>query len=193
MSIDAPFEISESDLASFSKRVGKEIEPGHSNRTWWVVENGNYTGWQQSITSILHVLNTQGPFYGVLGYSQGATIVSLLLGILNRSPKEFEKLDQQLDLAILVAGFASRDPDHSMYYNKDIKAKTPTLVLAGETDEMVSVDLSLKMSEYFQNPQIYRFVRKALIKRHAGGHMIPMDSESRRVIKEFVTKEYPKI
>jgi hypothetical protein len=180
------------DLDSFTKRVGGSIEAGSHNRTWWIVKDGKYTGWQQSISSILHVLTTQGPFHGVLGisqyfhlgYSQGATVVSLLLGILDRSFPEFAGDLPKLEFAILVAGFKSRDPDHSMYYSKETKASTPSLVVIGDSDEMVPAAGSLAMAEYFQSPQIYR---------HLGGHMIPMKTESIRTFREFIVEEYPKM
>lgn len=134
------------------------MEESSDFRTWWVVKEGAYDGWQQSIISILHVLKTQGPFHGIIGFSQGAMIGSLLLGILERgSFPEFEGELPRLECAILVSGCVSRDPSHSIYYSKETKSTTPSLVVMGDTDEMVPAAGSMAMSEYFQAPKIYRY------------------------------------
>mmetsp|Transcript_18749 Transcript_18749/g.44821 ORF Transcript_18749/g.44821 Transcript_18749/m.44821 type:complete len:138 (+) Transcript_18749:550-963(+) len=44
-------------------------------RSWWI---DGCTGWQETLESLYSKIHTEGPFQGVLGFSQGATTAGLL-------------------------------------------------------------------------------------------------------------------
>ena len=74
----------------------------------------------------------QGPFDGILSFSQGAAFASLLCGVQEQnqgSPIKFS-------FVILIAGFKSRQSSHQSLYSSPITI--PSLHVFGDTDKVIS-------------------------------------------------------
>ncbi|XP_025095344.1 esterase OVCA2-like isoform X2 [Pomacea canaliculata] len=129
-------------------------------------------GYENSVLLIEKTLKEQGPFDGILGFSQGASMVSLLCGIQEQQP------DKKLfNFAILVAGFKSRSSSHDILYSK--KISIPTLHVYGESDKIIPKDMSEDLLQYFED---------YIVLQHLGGHFIPTGGPQKKIYLEFLEK-----
>ena len=87
-------------------------------------------GLESSLEVVSRVFKEQGPFDGILGFSQGATLASILCDLLEKGALNFS-----FKFAILVSGFKSRLAPHSHFFQ--VKKTIPTLHVIGETDRIV--------------------------------------------------------
>eukprot|EP00105_Crassostrea_gigas_P032548 XP_011455589.1 PREDICTED: esterase OVCA2 [Crassostrea gigas] len=164
---------------------GAEEENGATNnadqRGWWFSAPDDsymaqdYTecckGYEESVEVIKKALIEQGPFDGVLAFSQGATMVSLICGLKEQEPDG----PYQFDFVILVAGFKSRQKQHDSLYLKPIT--TPSLHVFGDTDKVIPKEMSEDLLQYFVEPQVLE---------HAGGHFIPVSGPQKKAYIEFL-------
>jgi hypothetical protein len=71
-----------------------------------------YEGWSETKGWLVSLFRQSAPFDGVFGFSQGAALTSLLVGL--RSPHEAET-GISFDFAMMVGAFASNDGGHATY------------------------------------------------------------------------------
>lgn len=88
------------------------------------------SGLEESLEVVSRAFKEQGPFDGILGFSQGATLASILCDLLEKGALNFT-----FKFAILVSGFKSRLSPHSNFFV--VKKTIPTLHVIGETDRIV--------------------------------------------------------
>ncbi|XP_077863662.1 esterase OVCA2-like [Saccoglossus kowalevskii] len=168
-----------------SIRVEGEDDPSDATnsqdqRGWWFSRKSNYydaadktsvsDGFQESLAFLEMIFKEQGPFDGVVGFSQGASFVSLLCSIGDQPDSPF-----QFDFAILIAGFKSLLSPHSKYYDEPITC--PSLHVYGDTDKVIPKESSVQLLKYFVNPQTLN---------HTGGHFVPASSPQKKVYLEFL-------
>ena len=148
--------------------VGKD---GSENQLygWWQRKAGgdfySYEIPQNTLDFLRQYIVENGPYDGVIGFSQGggmgAYLVSDLNNLLNLSK------EQQPDLKFFVAFSAFRlEPEQYAQHFKTHPISVPTLVIKGELDTVVSETRVMSLYDAIL-PQ-YR----ALLKHH-GGHFIP--------------------
>ena len=124
-------------------------------RCWWNSgsDHASYQGWDESLDYLRRIIETQGPFDGVLGFSQGAAAAGLLVAS-----------GADLRFAICISGFASRAEEH-----RDLMTPggidLPSLHVYGLQDVLVDNERSLALADCF---------RDARVATHAGGHFVPM-------------------
>lgn len=82
--------------------------------------------------------------------------------------------------AFIVSGFRSGQTQHDIYFDSDHKIKTPSIHIFGETDQVIPLPMSISLSECFEQPVIYK---------HAAGHLVPVNSEAKKAILEFLNKQ----
>ena len=85
---------------------------------------------QESLASVETQFKENGPFDGVLGFSQGAAMLGLICGLQQQGKLEFA-----FRFAIFVSSFKSRSAPHQYLY--DEKITIPTLHVFGETDQVM--------------------------------------------------------
>ncbi|XP_059470153.1 esterase OVCA2 [Neocloeon triangulifer] len=165
-----------------------ETEEGADQRGWWFcTEDKKFSGkmfcessfgLQESITLVEEAFRTQGPFDGILGFSQGASLTALLSAHSQMNPDSPIKFR----FAILVAGFKSRCSEHSKYFEQ--KIQIPTLQVMGETDNVIPKEMSEELSECFEN---------ATVTTHPGGHYVPASGQLKssylNIVKQFECPE----
>ncbi|KAF9204085.1 Ovarian cancer-associated protein 2 [Haplosporangium sp. Z 27] len=182
---------------------------------WWTSspEKPHYKGFDESLTGIREVLEKQGPFDGVMGFSQGASMASLLQLLLERpylSPVMSGCRHDPLKFAIIVAGFEPRDSEKLQWYTNKYPI-LQTRVSANSDDE----DMDDQEDKENVEPQCLHGVQGAsmhvigrtdviieperaegLLKHyqykapvvlyHDGGHYLPSNAASRQAYKSFV-------
>ncbi|XP_064648084.1 esterase OVCA2-like [Lineus longissimus] len=165
-----PFENAEGDSVNAADQRG-----------WWFSREDDYflakersdccKGYEESLEVIKTAFEEQGPFDGVLGFSQGGSMVSLLCGLREQNPDSPFKFD----FAILVASFQSRSSQHDILYSKPITL--PTLHVFGDTDKVIQKEMSEELLPHFVNP---------ITLQHPGGHFIPASGPQKKVYLEFL-------
>ncbi|GLG94445.1 Esterase CG5412 [Gryllus bimaculatus] len=176
--VTAPNEISSDDEACEPKEAGEQGSFGQ--RGWWFTNENNTfeskkltdmcVGLEKSVAVIDTAFKEQGPFDGILGFSQGASFVSLLCGMYKK-----EIFQHKIKFAIMIAGFKSRCSLHDMYYDSIINI--PTLHIFGETDQVIPQEMSQDLLQYFEDPVIIT---------HPGGHYVPATKSQKQSFLDFI-------
>ena len=124
----------------------------------------HYKGWARTRAAIVRAFAEQGPFDGVLGFSQGAALAGLLVGL--RAPDAHPTADRPLrfDFAIVVSGFAGSDRELARLYDRRDAYALPSLHVVGRSDGIVSPFDSRALAGRFAAP---------VIVEHGGGHVVP--------------------
>lgn len=170
--VTAPHDIPEDvNLA----RPEEEREKG-----WWFSRPGRSyhagdatdicTGYEESLHAIKETIAAEGPFDGILGFSQGAAFASLLC-VLRSDPAA----GIAFKFAILIAGFKSLVSLHATVYSNPIDC--PSFHTIGATDGVIPTQSSEDLLMVFINGTAYR---------HDGGHYIPSSALLRTAILEFL-------
>jgi len=171
-------------LGSFRKMTGKladftfitapnRVKGEEDDYGWWFSqENSTYDahqvsrccdGYAESLALVEEALRTEGPFHGVLAFSQGAALGGLLCLL-----QERDRLSSSFSFCILVAGFISRCTDHTDLFEslaaEGKKVNLPTLHVFGSSDKVIEGSMSEELLNHFNNSKVLR---------HEGGHFVP--------------------
>lgn len=137
-------------------------------RAWWVREDNSdkYVGWEQSAVYLRKYCADHGPFDGVLGFSQGASVTAVFSAAMQRPgvvPETSEPLQSEpLKFAIIVSGFVPKDAGRGALFDKPLDL--PTLHVMGREDAIVENSSSEALAQRCS---------QARIERHEGGHFLP--------------------
>ncbi|XP_069471457.1 esterase OVCA2 [Ambystoma mexicanum] len=176
----APLRVPEAGLQF---QAGESSSQPDDPRGWWFSNPQEDTfnalevsdsckGLEESMEAVAKVFVEQGPFSGILGFSQGAALVAMLCALKQRGDQRFP-----FDFAILVAGFKSRSTEHQDFYKEPIDV--PTLHVFGETDRVIPGEMSQELLSHFIEPSILT---------HQGGHFLPASSQQKKVYLEFLDR-----
>lgn len=130
-------------------------------------------GIEESVTVVREAVKAQGPFDGVLGFSQGAAFVAMLCSL------QEQKLEPEFNFrfAILVAGFPSACKEHQKFYQPPLQI--PSLHVFGLEDRVIPDNMSRELLPSFQDPQVLT---------HPGGHFVPAASAHRQTYQDFLKR-----
>jgi predicted esterase len=137
----------------------------------------HYEGWQQTRDWAAAFFAKSPPIDGVFGFSQGAALTGLLVGLRSASGSPTAAQPLVFDFAIMVGGFVSNDPAHATLYEAPTSFALPSLHMIGRADRVVPSDASRALAARFKNP---------LLLEHDGGHAIPSSPEARATFTEFL-------
>lgn len=124
----------------------------------------HYKGWTRTRAAIVSAFETQGPFDGILGFSQGAALAGLLVGLRATDGITTAERPFRFDFAIVVSGFPSNDRELARVYDRMDAYALPSLHVLGRADVIVPNDDSRSLASRFRSP---------VIALHDGGHVIP--------------------
>ncbi|CAD8131412.1 unnamed protein product [Paramecium pentaurelia] len=126
---------------------------------------------QESLDYVIRILREQGPFYGVLGFSQGSAVAARLATLLQN--KEVD-LGYEFNYFIFSSGSMMNLPNGRLIF-----CKIPSIHFIGINDFLY--DRSLGLSTQFLNP---------LVILHDQGHKVPFLSRQQiQLLKQFFNKE----
>jgi pimeloyl-ACP methyl ester carboxylesterase len=186
------------DLATFAYLDAPSLAAGDFG--WWhakAVESADagairggkhYEGWRRTIDAIVSSFALQGPFDGVLGFSQGAALASLLGGLRSNGGRAgsepagpiggFSSHGESLafDFAVMVGGFVVADAELARLYGERSN-DLPSAHIIGRSDSVVPKAASLALASKFKDP---------LILEHEGGHVIPDAPHIRQGFRGFL-------
>ncbi|KAK6628573.1 hypothetical protein RUM43_002388 [Polyplax serrata] len=138
----------------------------NEERAWWFTTPTSFSsrdetsmdkGLTESLNAIKKYFLENGPFDGILGFSQGACLTGLICAL-----KERKEIDLDFSFAIIVAGFQSRCTLHRKFYDQKININS--LHVIGETDQIISNSMSYALVDTFVNASVIK---------HPGGHFVP--------------------
>jgi len=193
---------------------GMEIVGECEYRSWLQSLNEDftkYTGWTHSVQYVMEYMKNEGPFDGLLGFSQGCIIVQLIAAMtrwesivpavkisdvqkLKPLSELYESLRDKsllpvagLKFAILVGGFLPNDETLKSIFKSIEIPDFPSLHIIGESDKIIVPERSEELVNLFKaensNGQI---VRAKHI--HKGQHVIPHDKQTIDAVKDFINK-----
>lgn len=197
----APIRLPKADIPTFggtnpeSEDTANEIEDGPDAWGWWrrkgEAEPFTYEGIELGLARIAEVLKSEGPFDGVIGFSQGGAAAGMVASLLEpERRKSFETAQAKggmsfpepfvndtgfvegiihppLKFAVSYSGFAaSTNPLYQAFYEPQIR--TPMLHFLGSLDTIVEEKRSLRLVDACVNGR-----KEGRLIYHPGGHFLP--------------------
>lgn len=150
---------------------------------WWNAERNTHTNtWEykhalKSLAYIEDIAALHGPFDALIGFSQGAAMVSLVAAL----QKQGKVLQGQpmLRFIICFAGIRVRDPNLQNYYDA-LKSGIPSLHIIGDKDPVKHMTNDLIAS--FEEPE-------PIVINHSRGHVIAsMRGDDLQRLRSFIEK-----
>ncbi|CCU99871.1 unnamed protein product [Malassezia sympodialis ATCC 42132] len=103
-------------------------------RAWWMSREEGYVGWESAIQSLAQLSREQGPFDGVLGFSQGGTAAAVVAASIEHPellPENLEAIQTTpLKFMISVSGFRPNDSAFDPLFS--VPLQTPSLIIYGQ-------------------------------------------------------------
>ncbi|TNN67313.1 Esterase OVCA2 [Liparis tanakae] len=154
------------------------------SRGWWFsdVRALSFSAQQQceeslgldgSVAAVREAVKNEGPFDGILGFSQGAAFVAMLCW---RQEQQLEP-DFNFRFSILVAGFRSACEEHKKFYSPPLQI--PSMHVFGLEDRVIPDSMSRELLPSFRDPQVLT---------HPGGHFVPAASAHRQAYTDFLKR-----
>jgi predicted esterase len=138
-------------------------------QSWWNHQNNIYVGMKESISILIKFVDENGPVNGIIGFSQGAAMTSILANSLKIKP----------DYIIVVGGFLPRDLDAVEL----ITFTGPQLHVMGAKDELVTVETSKNLVNHMAR---FNAASDIHLFEHDGGHFVPGKAEARNFMVDWI-------
>ncbi|KAJ2158220.1 hypothetical protein GGF46_003932 [Coemansia sp. RSA 552] len=170
--------------------VDADIAKEFTNLAWWWARSDRTLearGIDRSLAFVKKVLTEQGPFDGVLGFSQGATmaaiVTALLEGQCDQGALSLGDIDHPpFKFAVFAGAFKLDVPQFSHVYSQGIA--TPTMHMLGTYDTVVEPERSRALVNLCVAPEVFEFV---------GGHFLPHTPKCARAMRAFLARFIPEI
>jgi hypothetical protein len=141
-------------------------------------------GWMASLGRLQQVFSENGPFDGVLGFSQGAAM-AFSLCLLRSSCLRQEFNTFQFRFVMLCSGFLSPAREHQEIMSiASLPLECPSLHVFGDEegcDRQVRIEESKLLVSMF-TPDT------AMVLQHKSGHIIPCQKEYVNQVRSFLTR-----
>ena len=189
-----PFTVSSADLN------GAEVRED-ANGWWKLRERGELQeGVLEGLNVVATVLKDQGPFDGVMGFSQGAALTAMVVSLLEveradafakvaegggmEFPSSFAELEHPaFKFGVCFSGLLNKHERYAAFYEP--KIATPVLHVLGSMDTIVEESESLALAERCVDGG------NGLIIRHAGTHTVPTSERDIAAVIQFIRNVYP--
>ena len=170
---------------------------------WWRRSNTadppEYAGIDNAFDMIANIIAKEGPFDGVMGFSQGAALAAMVASLLERSsrqeafkraqhtstlaipyPTSFEKLQQPpFKFLVSYCGFRAPGERYNGFY-EDPEIRTPSCHVNGSLDTLVEESRWRALLEACGGEGMTRLVI------HPGGHFVPSGRQYLETVAEFI-------
>jgi dienelactone hydrolase len=181
----------------FEQTIGKEVDffytsapfpsvPTSSNEptyAWWPndpkatnIETFNY---------LSKILDKEGPFDGIIGFSQGGSVGPLIAAFLERPklsrPRNFTTMHGPLKLVVSYSGYHEDDARLQKYYKQ--KIKTPILHFISSTDPVMAEERCFRLVRRCEDPD-----DRVIVYRGSGFHRVPATRMTAQALSRFLTE-----
>ncbi|MCJ1393568.1 hypothetical protein MMC18_006443 [Xylographa bjoerkii] len=186
-----PLPLRPADIPGFvplSQKNGEDAET--DSFAWWRRQNGDsplYTGMDRGLERIAETIRHEGPFDGVVGFSQGGAAAAIVASLLepgrreafeaayNKDPQKFkypssfvnddgQAVQPPVKFAIVYSGFAAPFELYSAFYEP--KITTPVLHFLGSLDTLVDEKRGRVLINSCERGS-------QRVVTHPGGHFLP--------------------
>lgn len=151
---------------------------GEPTYEWWDAKDPDAT-----FGYLARVLEEEGTFDGIIGFSQGATVACLLAAFLERPkstrPSTFSTGHGPLRLVISYSGYHEDDERMQKYYNPNIK--TPIFHFISSTDPVVAEERCFRLVKRCENSG-----DRVLVYRGSGFHRVPANKMTAQALSRIL-------
>ena len=150
-----------SSRAWFTSRENAEHGAKRSCDEGWTrpAMSKSYDGWNETVDAIRRLMATEGPFEGIIGFSQGATAAVAALA-------SIEELRASVRFVVLVAGFEPLDETMLKATRAISPIPIPSLHAHGDQDKLVTRERMTQLASHFDESTREFFF-------HEGSHGVP--------------------
>ncbi|RYP06623.1 hypothetical protein DL765_009420 [Monosporascus sp. GIB2] len=181
----------------FEQTIGEEVEffypsapfpsvPTASNEptyAWW--PNDPSATDFETFSYLSSILDKEGPFDGIVGFSQGGSVGSLIAAFLERPrlarPSNFTTFHGPLQLVVSYSGYHEDDARLQKYYAP--KIKTPILHFISSTDPVVAEERCFRLVKRCEDPN-----DKVIVYNGSGFHRVPATKMTAQALSRFLTE-----
>ncbi|XP_011505754.1 PREDICTED: ovarian cancer-associated gene 2 protein homolog [Ceratosolen solmsi marchali] len=182
--IRAPHKISYTEKYSNEQtEVNLKFEDTNEYGWWFNTQNKTFkavnssdlcVGFDESLQLIEQIFKEQGPFDGLIGFSQGGSFVSILCAM-----QQLKIIPIEFQFAIIISGFISLCKPHEVFYKQ--KINLPTLHVYGNSDQVIPTYKAKELCDLFIDKEVVL---------HEGGHYVPGSKHIyNNFIKKMITKK----
>ncbi|TVY82151.1 Esterase FUS5 [Lachnellula suecica] len=134
---------------------------------------------QQAMDYLYQIMEEDGPFDGIIGYSEGATVAATLL-LHEQQRLEMEGREPMFKCAIFFAGWPPMSPELDRIVladESDLTITIPTCHIIGSLDPYLAGSIALYNICEMDNAYLFD---------HAKGHTLPRDRETVRELGDII-------
>ncbi|KAK9475179.1 serine hydrolase FSH [Dipodascopsis tothii] len=170
---DGPVQVHAPDSADPEERARLyQSAVGEEMFGWWVLEKGVYAGAEKTFPLLREYMLAEGPFEGVVGFSQGAAVAAALCAAMPTVMPDVPPLK----FGVFYSGFLPEAPFRQYF---ETKLAVPSLHVLGSVDTLVSEERTLALYDACAEDT-------RTLYRHPGGHFVPNSKDTVAVITGWV-------
>lgn len=184
--LTAPVKVDTADLPFEPTTLGGESSNAaavDSFRSWWPAneQKPEYYTIDQALDSVRQSVQENGPYDGVLGFSQGAGFAGILCQNIHKldDSADYKQKNKPLKFGIFYSGFRVKPEALQFYYTPPISV--PTLHILGTLDTVVSEERSMALYNACEDNA------RTLI-THPGGHFVPNSKPMVAAVVNYIKK-----
>ncbi|EXJ77662.1 dihydrofolate reductase [Capronia epimyces CBS 606.96] len=197
-----PLQLKPSDIPGFNPSTSEDADSIEAYGWWRRADTSDppeYAGLDQGLDTVANLIETEGPFDGVIGFSQGAALAAMVASLLEgdsrkqafkkaqaRSPlaipypAAFERLDHPpLKFCIAYCGFIAPGERYRGFY-EDPHIQTPACHFIGSLDSVVEEARTQSLVNATGGPE------KTQVVTHPGGHFVPSGKQYLEIVAAFI-------
>lgn len=198
----APLQLKPSDVPGYQASSDEDPDSIEAYG-WWrrsdTSDPPEYYGLDQGLASVAKILESEGPFDGVIGFSQGAALAAMVASLLEGSPRKeaFSKAQGKSSLAIeypgafanlehpplkfcaAYCGFRAPGERYAAFYEGP-HIQTPMCHFIGSLDTVVEESRTQALIDAAGGAE------KTQIVVHPGGHFVPSGKQYLDLIAAFI-------
>lgn len=139
--------------------------------------NNHIESLDRSLNYIKKIYDEYGPFDGIAGMCEGASIAGLFVQQLESNKIKLQ--NNRLKFLLSFSGWKGEGKEiEEAFYQRDYKIQLPSLHLCGKADSAFAQALFDKNTQLFNNP---------IVSWHDDGHVIPeLSNELQKQVKNFI-------
>lgn len=172
--VTAPFPVEISDV---SFEIQQQSLNDGNMCTWWNTNKSRpkYYNFDGAFDVVRTTIESEGPFAGVMGFSQGAA----LAGIMCQHIHNLHPSQPRLKFGLFFCGFKVMVPEHRHFYSHPISV--PTMHILGSLDTIVPEKRAMALYDACE-------ADKRVLLVHPGGHFVPSSKDVLTQVTQFVEK-----
>ncbi|EPS38916.1 hypothetical protein H072_7319 [Dactylellina haptotyla CBS 200.50] len=181
----APHRLYLRDIPDVDPSLLQSDEESEGTYTWWRRDDvtGEYKGIGETWRFLSEYLDTNGPFIGAIGFSQGAGLAAILASILEPTRQRpaslaadgFTTSHPPFNFAVAYCGFKAPNEEYKWMYEP--KIQTPVLNVLGSLDTVVDEKLMKALVDVCEGNRVLW---------HPGGHYVVVKKQWLDAVGVFV-------